>query len=440
MLGHGYPRSGGRRRRPAGFSLIELLVGLAVTSMLLLAILRVFDAGSKIARVETQVADLQQSLRAGHGQITRIVRMAGRGGLALTVTNAPAFQGPALSFRNDAGVGADSGEIAVGFVNSPLAVTGSDILIARGVFNTPVYQIDTLDPEVFTLRDSGGNPTGDPGRAASGSIVVRDMTPSGLPQDLAPLRDAFAAAVPEALVLVSPLDERLVAVVEFDAANTVVGANQVSAGFKVQRMTHPEYRDLYGSGTGPQPVLPPGLTEAAFLGIVEEYRFYVRQPTPPTAPSLSMARIFPGTETPYLGTLTNAKLDLADHILDMQLALAFDSPLGPAAVDRNGDGDVDEADMEIFEAADGQNDDWLFNTDADDPTAAPWAGAGPQPELFFIRLSLLARTGRRERDYQTPRLQAWEDVAAARILDWNTFPQRMYKRRLRQTIIELRNL
>lgn len=434
------------RRRAAGFSLVEMIVGLAVTAGLLLAIVGVFAAGSKVARVETQVADVQQSLRAGHTVITRLVRMAGRGGLPVALANTPAYQGPSLAFRNEAGVGTDTGQIAVGFAGSPTAVVGSDILIARGVFNTPVYQIDTLDPAAFALLDAGGNPTTDSGLAETGSVVISDTTPTGTPQDLSPLLSSIAApGIAEALVLVSPIDERIYGVVELDPANSSSVTGQVTVAFKIRGMDHPGYRSLYNSGTGTDPVLPPGLTSAAYVGILEEYRFYVRQATPPR---LSMARMFPGTEVPYQALATNAQIDLADNMLDMQVAVAFDTAAGPTA-DRDGDGDEDEDDMEIFEATcaplppgcpnAGVNDDWLFNGASDDETALPWTG-GPAPDLFFIRLSLLARTERRERNYQAPLVQIYEDVAQGRVDFWNTFPERMYKRRLRQTVIELRNL
>jgi hypothetical protein len=435
----------GRPRRPAGFSLVEMLVGLAVTSMLLLAIVGVFAAGSKVARVETQVSDLQQSLRASHRQITRTVNMAGRGGLALARANVPVYQGPAVAVRNAAGVGADNGEIAVGFLDTPFAVEGSDILITRGVFSSPIYQIDTLDPAAFTLLDTGV-PTTDPTQATDGRVLIRNLTTTGAPQDLTPLNDSINGNVPEALVLMSPMDERIVAVVELDVANTVAAAGQITLAFKVQGMTHPQYRDLYESGVGPEPVLPVGLNSVSNIGIVEEYRFYVRKPPPPVglAPpatsKLSLARMFPGTEIPYLSALSNAGVDLADNVLDMQIGLAFDSALGPAATDQNGDGDVDEDDMEIHESVDGRDDDWLFNTDKDKPALAPWNGAAPQPELYFVRLSLLARTQRPERNHQAEELLGYEDIQATRVLAWNSFAERMYKRRFQQTIIELRNL
>ena len=445
----------GRARRPAGFSLIEMLVGLAVTSMLLLAIVGVFDAGSKVARVETQITDLQQSLRAAHRQITRFVNMAGRGGLSLALPNVPVYQGPALSMRNAAGVAADNGEIAIGFVDTPHAVEGSDILTTRGVFTTQGYVVDTLNPADFTLLDTGGNPTNDPTVATDGTVVIRDVTTTGVFQDLTPLKTALDDDVPEALVLMSPMDERIVAVVELDFANsndTVPG--QVTVAFKVQGMSHPEYRDLYNSGAGLNPVLPVGLNTISHMGILEEYRFYVRKPPapipglPPATSKLSIARMFPGTEIPYLSDLSNTAVDLADNVLDMQVGLAFDSNLGPAATDQNGDGVVDEDDMEIYLwTPDPDNpgdppvpDDYLFNNPMDDPLLAPWNGAAPQPELFFVRLSLLARSQRRERNHQAPELLVYEDVQALRVLGWNSFDERMYKRRFQQTIIELRNL
>ena len=443
-----------RRQAPraAGFSLIEMLVGLAVTSILLLAIVGAFDAGSKIARVETQLADMQQSLRASHRQVTRYVRMAGRGGLALSRPGTPVYQGPALSVRNSAGRAGDTGEIAVGYTDTPFAVVDTDILTVRGAFTTPVYQIDITDPAAYVLRDEDDMETGVLADATHGTVTVKDLI-NGVAQELEPLRAAFTDDVPEALILVSPMDERLYGVVEFDASKTIDGGNQITVGFKIQGLTHPEYSTLYNAGPDPsKPVLPTGLNSAVALGILEEYRFYVRQPPTPPPPSpgdppgtpspskLSMARMFPGTEKPYLEELSNLAIDLADNVLDMQLGMAFDSNLGPAWTDQNGDGDINDDDREIYEAPNGRDDDWLFNNELDDVTIAPWNGSAPQPELYYLRLNLLARSQLREPQYQAPLLAGWEDILGNRINDWNLKENRMYHRRYQQTIIELRNL
>ena len=439
-----------RPRRPGGFSLVELLVGLAVTSMLLLAIVGVFDAGSKVARVEVQTSDLQQSLRASHRQISRYVRMAGRGGLGLTLPGEPVYQGPALAMRNAAGMGDDSGDIAVGFADTPKAVTGSDILIVRGVFNTPVYQLDTLSPNDFTLEDGDGNPTTDPLQAVRGELVIKSLSNTGVPQDLSPFDEAKEDDIFEALVLLSPMDERIVAVVEFDPANSTITETDATVAFRVQGMNHSEYSDLYVSGAGDEPVLPIGMNAVANVGILEEYRFYIREPLEPLpglpdpTPTLSMARMYPGTEIPYLGNVANAAVDLAENVLDLQVGLAFDTPLGPDWTDRNGDTVVDEHDMVIYETIDpedpGDRDDYLFNNPNDDPEIAPWNGSDPQPPLYFVRLNLLARTGGRERNHQSPELLGYEDVQPLRVLNWNSFEERMFRRRFQRTIIELRNL
>ena len=57
-----------------------------------------------------------------------------------------------------------------------------------------------------------------------------------------------------------------------------------------------------------------------------------------------------------------------------------------------------------------------------------------------MRLNLLARTGGRERNHQSPELLGYEDVSPLRVLAWNAFDERMYRRRFMRTIIELRNL
>ena len=451
MRAHRDHHNAGRAPRSAGFSLIELLVGLAVTSMLLLAIVGVFDAGSKVARVETQTSDLQQSLRASHRVISRLVNMAGRGGLPMSLPGVPVYQGPALAMRNAAGEGADSGAIAVGFTDTPFAVKGSDILIVRGVFNTPVYQIDTLNSADFTLFNAGAE-TDDPTMATDGTVVIHNMTNTGTYQDLAPFVEAKAQSIPEALVLMSPMDERIVAVVELDFANSSVSEDGSTAtvDFKIQGMSHPEYRNLYNSGGGLQPSLPIGLNTVSHVGVLEEYRIYVRKPLAPLpglpegAPTLSLARMYPGTEIPYLSALPNAAVDLAENVLDMQIGLAFDTPLGPAATDLNDDDVVDENDMQIYETVDpedpGDRDDYLFNNPNDTPGAAPWNGSAPQPPLYFVRVNLLARTALRERNHTAPELLAYEDVDPLRVLGWNSFDERMYRRRFQQTVIELRNL
>jgi len=75
------PRSHASSRSEGGFTVVELTISLAVTVIVLLAVLQLFDFSSKISRVQSNVADMQQTQRVAHYELSKIVRMAGRGGL-----------------------------------------------------------------------------------------------------------------------------------------------------------------------------------------------------------------------------------------------------------------------------------------------------------------------------------------------------------------------
>src|SRR5262249_33472024 len=144
------------------------------------------------------------------------------------------------------------------------------------------------------------------------------------------------------------------------------------------------------NATPPNPTqnMPRLLGQAVQLGVVEEYRFYVRQEyTIPgnaasePAPKLSRARLYPGTELPYRADPANLSVDIADNILDLQVALG---------IDVNNDGS-------ITDAGNG-TDEWLYNSVQDDPTAIGWRHqvtnppavpptATPPPALFYARIS-----------------------------------------------------
>jgi len=436
-------RSRSIRRAPLrqGYSLVELVIAFAAAIIILLVLFQAFQSKTQLARTQIDVADMQQAQRVIQHEMSRLIRMTGRGGLASMVDrgNGTRYQ-PAITVRDDV---AANQHIAVGDASSPIVAEGTDVLTIRGIFNSPVYQLNYASPLTLQLFNNGV-PTTDATQATEGILVVFDPSPTGVPQDLTALNNAAAE---DALLLVSPIDETISGVVEIVSVSP--GPNQTSIVFNVRGGTYTnQYRTLYNSGLGGNPTLPSGLSNVALAGLLEEYRFYVREPDPNTtsAPTLSVARMFPGSEIVHTGTANNDRLDLADNILDLQIALGYDSSLGAALVDRNGDGFVNEDDIALTETANGQDDDWLFNSDQDDPDAAPFvppwdddplSGAPPQPKLYFVRLTTLARVQVPDRNYDSLQITRIEN----RDVDpFNTLDERRFRRQLIQSTIDLRNL
>jgi prepilin-type N-terminal cleavage/methylation domain-containing protein len=403
------------RNPQSGFTLVEMAVALGVTAVVMLGILFLFDFNNKLTRVQANVADMQQSLRIAQYDMVRMARMAGRGGLALN-------QGVAITTAGDATYLIPGG---------PKVLAGTDVLTLRGVFSTPVFQISFTNP--LSLRLNPPNPA----TATSGLVEICKLSPTGQVQDLKSLLDAFnrLAAEPEAeaVILVSPLDDRFYKVVALDPTQTSEDDAQtcpktgpkpwsVTLGFKVV--------GKYDALSAPPANAQLALEKVGYVGILEEYRFYVREdyaipgkPESGLAPVLSRARFYPGTTTPYVSPDNpgedNLRQDIADGVVDLQMALGFDV---------NGDGDVVERLDRPGE------DEWQGN-------AAGEAALGGG--FKDLRISTLVRTNRPDNTYEAPVLPRVEDHvysltdAQDRI---NGTTARKYRRRLLQTIVNLRNL
>src|SRR5262245_1120780 len=113
----------------------------------MLGLLAVFDASARINKNETDLADAQGAVRYGLYQITRVVRMAGVGGLYVTqaVLNhadvaLPGVNGSSngLSYDNVTGVSID--DVSGG---APIEVKdGTDMIEIRGVILSPLVGFD----------------------------------------------------------------------------------------------------------------------------------------------------------------------------------------------------------------------------------------------------------------------------------------------------------
>jgi len=438
------------RRRQGGFTLVELAISLIVVIEVLLGVLLLFDFTNKLSHAQTNIADMQQSLRVAQSEMETMLRMAGRGELKFS----PVTPGQAIWVRDN--VPANSN---VGDASSPQVVDGTDVLTVRGVFTTPLYQINAKDKTTIEFRDINDNVTIDPAQAVRVKLTVSNISPTYFTQNLQPL----AAALPnpdnpggtsEALVLKDASNFDNYAVVELLPSLSNVTATQAVLWCRVRGSASDPVTSY--AKLGPGGTYPPKLSSVMSLGILEEYRFYVRKNFAITGnaasepmPKLARARFMPGTDTLYPG---ESKVDLADNILDLQVALGLDTtwhvprtrppgaPAEPAGLTTIL---ADPVNGYISEAANGVNDDWLYNSTSDAVTDAQWANV----QVYFARVSLLARTDRRDPKYEAPAIGTIEDrtYLATDALNLansaaGSKQQRQYKRRILQTVIDMRNL
>jgi prepilin-type N-terminal cleavage/methylation domain-containing protein len=426
-----------------GFTLVELLVALAVTVIVVLGILMLFDFNNKLTRVQTNVADMQQSERIAQYDMVRMARMAGRGGLplsALAVNQSTALPlGSGISVLNNA---PPDTNLIDGKTDSPKILQGTDVLTLRGAFSTPIYEAAFANPNTFKLTGPG-TPTA--ATATGGSVAICDQSPAGSTQDLTGLTALIDLAAggkvrKEALILVSPIADAIYAVVALDplASTKTAAPCPGNQGVTIVFISDPtdtmvaKYRALYPAPAGN---LNASLTNVAFVGLLEEYRYYVREDhaiagtdTSELTPVLARARFYPGTDLPYADDTSNLKQDIADGILDLQVAFGIDA---------NGDGQLTTDPPD-----DPKTDEWLGNAAGD---TAITGG------LKAIRISTLARTNRRDHDYVAPVLAGLEDhvysttdindpVNGYDAVNFKGSMARLYRRRVLQTVVNLRNL
>lgn len=413
MRGRNRQVSGPRAPAPGssvehGFTLIEVMVSLALMVLVLGGLLGILQLNSRIAKAQVNVSEMQQALRVAQADVVRDVRSAGRGGLPPfrppssedppKYAGMPLPAGPAVAVTNNV-TSAD----ALSDDTSAKVVLGTDILTIRGVLHTTMYQVEySHDGKV--------------GTSGSGTITVRDMSPTGVPQDLDDLKAAIKEKRPEALLLVSSASDQIQAVVELTGGMDN-NDGSVDLTFNTTGGTHTDkYLELSPDGT-----YPSTLTTVAAVGIVEEYRYYVRDVAP--APRLARARFYPGTDAPYAADANNLHVDVADNVLDFQVALG---------IDQNGDA--------VLADAGTKDDDWLFNATDDDPGDPDWNGAASS--LYYLRISTLARTDRVDPDHTSVPIEAIEDhdYSEAATPAADDVLERGYRRRLLQTVVDLRNL
>src|SRR5262249_48783670 len=150
----------------------------------------------------------------------------------------------------------------------------------------------------------------------------------------------------ETLILVSPVDDTVYGVAQLDVGGSSITGTYPNQTATIAFTTKAPYVGLSAGGALPAP-----LKHAAFAGILAAYRYYVREvhatPSDLTSelnPLLSRARFYAGTDNPWDDDNANLYQDIADGVLDLQIALGFDLNNDKIATD-----------------ASAANDEWLFN-------------------------------------------------------------------------------
>ena len=451
-------------RGEAGFTLLEMVVALAITVGLTAAIFSTFRVNSRLARVETARTQMQQSVRAVHLEVGSRLRVAGRGGL---------FQGDTLQEPSRPRRNRGSRRQCHGRRPDDRAGHGLEPPGGRG-HRCPdrarrLHHADLPDlrqrrePRLPGAAGRLRQPDRRPGQARSGEIQICDRSPAGFAQPLGPLRDAIDSGSDEALILSSSADAGDYGVVRIDASSslktsTLCNPGDAAAGVTLEFVVSgdggraDQYRQLAASGLG----LPASLTSVSFAALLEEYRYFVRDVREVTGdgttrllPRFSRARLYPNTGTPWGADAAtraeSAATDIADDLLDFQVSLGLDSSQGGGAIE-----DGTAADRLLSESDDGTSDDWLFNSADDDPGAVVWARPGTagltrpwlRARLFYVRINTVGRALQPELGYEAPALTALEDrtYSASASDDPDSPDQRQFRRWLLTTTIDLRNL
>ncbi len=405
-----------RHSRESGFTLVEMVVGLAVMTEVILVILLLFDVNSELSRVQTQNAEMQQSQRIAQYEIVRLISVAGRGGLDSARSIAVETQVPDGTHIGDS--------------DSPLVSKDTDVLTVRGAFRSPIFLVDYQNPGnlQYQADDSTLGPT-------EGRVTINRETITRIEQPLDRLtRMIEESQTGDALIMVSAVSDGIFAVTRIVEVTGNSESIQIRFSFDGSDERTASYLALSCCGGGfPIPLDQP----IAFVGILEEFRYYIREAravagddTTEMVPRLTRAQFYPNTDTPWLDDL-NLQVDVADNIIDLQVALAIDA---------NGDGTIQEDE-------DDDPDEWLYNEPGESRIDQTIAGeefnmlTGP---AFWARISTVARSQGQDPQYVAPKIEgSIEDRAYAETeipsSDTNRL-ERLHRRRFLRSTVDLRNL
>jgi prepilin-type N-terminal cleavage/methylation domain-containing protein len=239
------------RLNDRGFTLIEMLVVVALLAIIMIGLLNLLDTSSRISVVETELADTQENVRFAAYHIMRTARMMGSAALPIAANvggNDVWMAGQLLSDQ--------SGTITTDFGNIAVA-TGSDVLTLRGFFEIAPLFVDPrndIDTSKVTIRESNA------GRVINTGISQIDIDSDGNPEGLRG----------RGLFFVGKMDQR-----EYAVGQITANASLSGTAPDRELTIHFGTGTTQWSGLNQTGVTVPPNFDVYRVGILESYTYYV---------------------------------------------------------------------------------------------------------------------------------------------------------------------
>ena len=227
-----------------GFTLIEMLVVIALLSIIMIGLLNLLDTSTKISVTETSLADTQENVRFAAYHIMRTARMMGSSAMPFAANVGGSnrwFSGQLIS--NASGTAATPfGSVAV--------VAGSDVLTLRGFFEIAPFFTDRTDigASTVSVQESNG------GKVVNDNLNLVDL--NGLQG--------------RGLFFMGKMDQGEYAVAQISSSSAVTG----TAPNRTLTIS-------FGAGTAqwsllnPAGVSSPPTFDVYRVGVMESYTYYV---------------------------------------------------------------------------------------------------------------------------------------------------------------------
>ena len=356
--------------RQRGFSLPEMLVSLAVLTMIMVGFLSMFDTSVKLTKAQSALAEGQESLRYTLAQLVRATRMAGAGGIPLFVPNrtvTPQTPGQMAALRVYNNVTASPSALVGGHEIVP----GTDILEVRGAF---------ADAQVFDLH----NRQGDGGytynaSTSAGTVTVPALSLSGSSQSLAGVDARIDASTTPPLwapavffgfsterVMLGPARYRQFA--QYGVACLVDKNGAREFAFATAGTTTAQNQFLLLNGGTFLPTLD-SLDMVTRVSVVDNWRFFIG-PDERDVPTLYQYDV-----------VTDTAFPISADIVDLQISLGCDLRL---------DGNP------VYTGDAANDDDWIYNAGGDDDNLDASVRVATAPgkllwHLTDVRITLVNR-------------------------------------------------